>query len=154
LCGIFLGCLANNAISIEIGEAVRGLLTFSMLRWVLAASFAGAAVWVLFPGRLEPASKTVFTGTSLHAFAITASLYFVTGIGDKTQVASMAFGARFESFLPVVAGTTIGAVLADVPAVLAGWWARERYASPWPRYAAAALFCAQSALVLANRGSC
>ncbi len=87
-----------------------------MLRWGLAASFLGMAAWILVPDK--PPGEDV--RPKLGAFAATLVSFFLVEIGDKTQIATVALAARYASTVAVVAGTTLGMMLANVPAVYLG----------------------------------
>ncbi len=115
--GILVATLANHALAAALGVAVAVLLEPTILRWVLGLSFIAMAVWVLIPDDCDeedcgPSRYGVF-GTTLVAF-------FLAEIGDKTQVATIALAAQYQSVAAVVAGTTLGMLIANVPAVILG----------------------------------
>ena len=87
------------------------------MRWILGLSFLSVAVWALFPDKYEGDANPISRG---GAFISTLVAFFLAEIGDKTQIATIGLAARFEQFYPVVLGTTIGMMLANVPAVLIG----------------------------------
>jgi putative Ca2+/H+ antiporter (TMEM165/GDT1 family) len=143
IAGIFCATVANHALAglagLYFGELLRG----PWLRWMLGVSFLGVAVWALFPDSLEgrPVSR-------YGAFLTTLGAFFLAEIGDRTQLATIGLAARFESFTPVVAGTILGMMLANVPVVLVG----DRLAGRLPlraiRFAAAAAFTALGIVTL------
>lgn len=138
IAGIFVATLANHALAAELGRLLGDLLTPDLVRWVTGILFIAFGAWALVPDKLDGEVKPHAAG----AFVTAAITFFVAEMGDKTQLATIALGARFDSVLQVVAGTTLGMMLANVPAVLIG--ARLAGALPMGlvRYAAAALFAA------------
>jgi Ca2+/H+ antiporter, TMEM165/GDT1 family len=115
--GIFFATIANHAAAGLAGTYFGGVLNGPWLRWVLGISFLGVAVWALFPDKYEGDDKpTKRSG----AFIATLIAFFLAEIGDKTQIATIGLAARFEQFYPVVTGTTLGMMLANIPAVVAG----------------------------------
>ena len=135
--GIRAATLANHALAGLAGTwlAANG---GSWLRWIVAISFVAMAVWVLIPDKLDQDLRLADRRRS--AFLTTLVGFFLAEIGDKTQIATVALAARFGTLLPVVAGTTLGMMIADVPAVLLGEAAIGRAAGKWVRYGAAAIF--------------
>ena len=118
--GIFIATLANHAMAGALGAWVTTQLTPQMLRWILGASFLLMAVWMLIPDKLEgdkPDSTTRF-----GVFASTVIVFFLAEMGDKTQLATVMLAAKYEAFIGVVAGTTLGMMLANAPLV----WFGER----------------------------
>ena len=115
--GILVATLANHAFAGLVGTWITSLLGPHTLRWVLGLSFLGMAVWTLIPDKLgdEEAKSAKFGvfGTTLIAF-------FLAEMGDKTQVATVALAAQFKTLVPVVVGTTLGMMIANVPAVYLG----------------------------------
>ena len=137
--GILVATVANHAAAAWVGGFAAGLLDPEILRWVLTISFLGMAVWALVPDKAHDAPG--FTAKA-GAFVATAVAFFLIEIGDKTQIATVALGARFDDVLTVTAGTTVGMMIADVPAVFIGGIAADRLPLKWIRAAAAALFAA------------
>ena len=143
IAGIFFATLANHAAAGLAGTFFGGLLGGPWLRWILALSFFSVAVWALFPDRFEGRA----TGRS-GAFLTTRCAFFLAEIGDKTQIATIGLAARFEAFYAVVAGTTLGMMLANIPAVLLGDRAAGRLPVRLIRIAAAVLFVVVGILTL------
>ena len=115
--GILLATLANHALAALLGHSVAGLLQGEAFRYAVGAGFIAMAAWTLVPDKLDDGETT----TTRHGpFLTTLVAFFIVEIGDKTQVATIALGARFDSVLAVTAGTTFGMMLANVPAVYAG----------------------------------
>jgi putative Ca2+/H+ antiporter (TMEM165/GDT1 family) len=148
LCGILVATIANHALAGIAGELVGDLLTGSVLRWVLAASFLAMAAWAIVPDKLggDGDGDDVVGVTTRGPFLATLCSFFVAEMGDKTQLATAALAARFDALAWVVIGTTTGMMIANVPAVLFGHFAGNRIDPRWARYVAAAIFAAQGVL--------
>jgi putative Ca2+/H+ antiporter (TMEM165/GDT1 family) len=117
--GILVATVVNHALAGAVGAWVTQLLGPDALRWVLGASFLAMAAWMLVPDELD--GTRVQASARLGVFGTTLLTFFLAEMGDKTQVATVALAARFAGdFLAVVAGTTAGMMLANVPAVLLG----------------------------------
>jgi Ca2+/H+ antiporter, TMEM165/GDT1 family len=112
--GILFATLANHAAAGLVGTAFGNLLAGSLLRWVLGVSFLAVAVWALFPDKYEGQPKA---SSRSGAFVATLVAFFLAEIGDKTQIATVGLAARFEQLSPVVLGTTLGMMLANIPVV-------------------------------------
>jgi putative Ca2+/H+ antiporter (TMEM165/GDT1 family) len=138
--GILVATLANHAIAGLIGTWFGAALDAVWMRRILGISFLAVAIWALFPDapRETAGKRTSHAG----AFLSTLVAFFLAEIGDKTQIATVALAARFESLLPVVAGTTLGMMLANVPAVIFGHMAAARLPLKAIRIAAALGFAA------------
>jgi putative Ca2+/H+ antiporter (TMEM165/GDT1 family) len=122
---IFVATVANHAFAAAVGAWVSALLGPNVMRWVLGVSFLAMAAWTLVPDKIdEDEAKLAKYGV----FLTTLIAFFLAEMGDKTQVATVALAARFESTVAVVAGTTFGMMLANVPAVYFG----ERIANKVP----------------------
>lgn len=129
IAGILVATLLNHALAAWFGAAVAQWLQPQVLRWVVAASFLLVALWTLKPDRLDE------DGTELRgrgAFVATAIAFFVAEIGDKTQVATVLLAAKYTPLWEVIAGTTAGMLLANVPVVVLG----SRFADRLPLQAA------------------
>src|SRR5258707_2702751 len=141
---IILGMLAattlNPALAALAGAWVADAVAPEVLRWGLALCFLALAVWALIPDTLD--ESRVATLAAGGAFVATAIAFFVAEMGDKTQLATAALAAKFDTVLPVVAGTTLGMMLADIPAVLVGHAASHRINGTLVRWLAAAVSAA------------
>jgi len=137
LFGILTATIVNHALAGALGTAIRSALDPHILRALLAISFFAIALWALKPDTLETRSRD---SGRYGIFAFTAVMFFLAEIGDKTQLATVALAARYDSLIAVVAGTTAGMLLADAPAVLFA----QRIALKIPlrliRYVSSALF--------------
>jgi putative Ca2+/H+ antiporter (TMEM165/GDT1 family) len=115
--GILLATLANHALAGAVGAWITALANPSTLRWILGLSFIGMAVWTLIPDRFEEADAKI--GRS-GVFWTTFVAFFLAEMGDKTQIATVALAAQYRAVYEVIAGTTLGMMIANVPAVLLG----------------------------------
>jgi len=138
--GIFFATLANHFLAALLGEQTATILDGRWFRYAVAISFILMAGWTLIPDKLDDdeAEKPARFG----AFVTTLIAFFLVEMGDKTQIATIALGARFHSVLPVMTGTTIGMMLANVPAVFVGHALNQRIPLKAVRTVAALLFLA------------
>ena len=121
--GILLATIANHAVAGVVGAWIASALGEELLRWILGISFIAMAAWMLIPDKLDdeedkPARYGVFV-TTLVAF-------FLVEMGDKTQIATVALAAHYSSLIAVVVGTTLGMMIANVPAVYLGEVAAQK----------------------------
>ena len=115
--GILVATLANHGFAGALGAWITSLVAPEAMRWVLGLSFIGMAIWTLIPDKFdEDEAKLARFGV----FGTTLIAFFLAEMGDKTQVATVALAAQYHAFVPVVAGTTLGMMIANVPAVLLG----------------------------------
>ncbi len=117
IAGIFAATLANHFLAALVGAEAAALLEGAWFRYLVAASFVGMAIWTLIPDRLDDAGQAP---RRFGPFLATLAAFFMVEMGDKTQLATIALGARFHDLLAVTAGTTLGMMIANVPAVLLG----------------------------------
>lgn len=136
IAGILVATLANHALAAWAGSALAGWLEGPEFRIAVAIGFLAMAIWTLVPDKLDDAP----TATGSQAFLATTLAFFVVEIGDKTQVATIALGARFQDVLSVTIGTTLGMMAANVPAVLLGDRVLSRVPLTLVRCGAAVLF--------------
>lgn len=115
--GIFVATLLNHAFAAAVGALVSELLGPTVMRWVLGLSFLGMAIWVMIPDRIDESEAAL---AKFGVFMTTLLAFFLAEMGDKTQVATVALAARYAEMAMVVAGTTLGMMIANVPAVLFG----------------------------------
>ena len=148
--GIFVATLLNHATAGLVGGWVASTLGPDVLRWVIGISFIAMAGWMLIPDRID-ADET--TPQRFGVFGTTLIAFFLAEMGDKTQIATVALAARYQELIAVVAGTTLGMMLADVPAVFVG----DRLASAVPMKLvhgiAAAIFAILGLMTLFNVGN-
>jgi putative Ca2+/H+ antiporter (TMEM165/GDT1 family) len=117
IAAIFIATIANHAFAAAIGTWITSLLGPDTLRWVLGVSFLAMAAWTLVPDKLDDDDTRL---ARYGVFMTTLIAFFVAEMGDKTQVATVALAARYDSLVAVVCGTTLGMMLANVPAVYLG----------------------------------
>jgi putative Ca2+/H+ antiporter (TMEM165/GDT1 family) len=139
--GILCATLANHLLAAAFGSFVRTLLAPEVLKWVVAVSFFVVAAWTLIPDRLDEKTQRE-PATHLGVFGVTLVAFFLAEMGDKTQIATAVLGARYNALASVVAGTTLGMLIADVPVVFAGHLAAGRIPFKVVHVAAALLFVA------------
>lgn len=117
--GILAATLLNHAGAGAIGVWITTLLGEGALRWILGLSFLAMAVWIMIPDKLD--DDEVSVDASHHSIFVTTLIaFFLAEMGDKTQIATVALAAQYASLLWVVVGTTLGMMIANVPAVLLG----------------------------------
>jgi putative Ca2+/H+ antiporter (TMEM165/GDT1 family) len=121
--GILFATLANHFLAGALGTWLTRALGPEPMRWGLGLSFIAMALWMLVPDKLDDSSARA---TRFGVFGTTLIAFFLVEMGDKTQIATVALAARYDALVAVVAGTTIGMMLANVPAVLLGNVAAER----------------------------
>jgi putative Ca2+/H+ antiporter (TMEM165/GDT1 family) len=143
--GIFFATIANHSAAGLAGTFFGDVLSGPWMRWILGLSFLSVAFWALFPDKYQGSGRDV---SRWGAFIATLCAFFIAEIGDKTQIATVALAARFEQFYPVVVGTTLGMMLANIPAVLAGDRIAENLPIRTIRMTAAAVFAALGILTL------
>lgn len=145
--GIFFATVLNHGLAGLLGELIRAALSPELLRWLLGLSFIAIALWALKPDTLDDAPKS---HTNFGVFALTFVTFFLAEIGDKTQLATVALAATYPDLLQVVAGTTLGMLIADVPAVILGEKAALRLPLKLIRIIAATIFAILGVLILAG----
>lgn len=143
--GILVATLANHFLAALVGETVAGLLDGVWFRYAIAASFVAMGLWTLVPDKIDDLEDKP---ARFGAFLTTAIAFFLVEMGDKTQVATVALGARFAQVGWVTAGTTLGMMIANVPAVFLGNELIKRVPMAKVRIAAALLFLAIGIWVL------
>ncbi len=116
--GILAATLLNHFIAGAIGVWVSSLIGPNALRWTLGISFIAMAAWMLVPDKYEDPNQQ--SHTQLGVFATTLIAFFFLEIGDKTQIATIALAAKYTALTSVVLGTTLGMMIANIPAVLLG----------------------------------
>jgi putative Ca2+/H+ antiporter (TMEM165/GDT1 family) len=144
IAGILFATLANHALAGSAGVWIAGFFSPQMLKWITAAAFFAFAAWALVPDTLELGEQRASRG----AFVTTLVAFFIAEMGDKTQLATIALGARYESLVAVVVGTTLGMMIANVPAVIVGERLAERIDMNIMRRIAAATFAVTGVLAL------
>lgn len=120
LLAILAATLINHGLSAALGQWITTILSPEILRWILALGFIGMAIWMLIPDQLDDENESINKWQKYGVFGATFILFFLAEIGDKTQIATVALAARFDSFFWVMIGTTLGMMIANAPAVFIG----------------------------------
>ena len=136
--GILVATLANHGIAAFLGQSIAGILSGQWFRYAVGTSFIAMALWTLVPDKLDEDDER--KPSRYGAFLTTTFAFFLVEIGDKTQIATIALGAQFQSVMAVTIGTTLGMMLANVPAVYLGSAIIERVSLKLVRIVAATLF--------------
>jgi putative Ca2+/H+ antiporter (TMEM165/GDT1 family) len=145
IAGILAATLVNHAIAGLVGAWITSVIGPATLRWVLGLSFVAMAVWLLIPDKIDAAK--LMPGR-YGVFATTLLTFFLAEMGDKTQLATVALAAHFQNLYAVIAGTTLGMMLADVPAVLFGDRVAQKVPARVVHGVAAAVFAIMGVIVL------
>ncbi|WP_459950783.1 TMEM165/GDT1 family protein [Denitratisoma sp. agr-D3] len=145
--GIFVATVLNHALAGSVGVWLSGFVAVDWLPWITGAVFVAFGLWTLHPDSLDDDPKLHKAG----AFVTTLIAFFIAEMGDKTQLATVALAARFQGeLLAVVMGTTVGMMLANVPAVIIGEKLAQRLPLKLIRWVAAGVFIATGALTMAG----
>ena len=145
--GILVATLANHALAAFAGQFAAELIDGQWFRVAVAASFIAMGLWTLVPDKLDEDEQPRARG---GVFLTTLVAFFLVEMGDKTQIATVALGARFEHLIAVTAGTTLGMMIANVPAVLLGNALVQRISMKAVRIVAALSFVAAGVWMLAD----
>ena len=143
--GIFTATVVNHAAAGALGGWVASALGPDILRWVIGVSFIAMAGWMLIPDKIDDSEGS---SARYGVFVTTVIAFFLAEMGDKTQIATVALAARYDSLLAVVAGSTLGMMLANVPAVLLGDQVAKRVSMTLVHGIAAAIFGVLGVLTL------
>jgi putative Ca2+/H+ antiporter (TMEM165/GDT1 family) len=149
--GILVATLANHGIAAFLGQSIANLLEGRWFRYAVGLTFVAMALWTLVPDKLDDDEEP--KAPRFGAFLTTVIAFFLVEIGDKTQVATIALAAQFQNVLLVTAGTTIGMMLANVPAVYLGETIVQRVSLKLVRTIAALLFLAIGLWVIVEAAS-
>lgn len=152
IAGILVATLINHAAAGWLGGWIAGLMGPQLLRWVIGGSFLAMALWMLVPDRLDDEEAAGGGGQRFGIFGTTVIAFFLAEMGDKTQIATVALAARYPNLPAVVAGTTLGMMLANVPAVLLGDQIAKKLSMTLVHGVAAAIFAVLGVLTLLNVG--
>jgi len=144
--GILVATLANHSLAGALGAWLRNLVPAGWLRWIVAGTFLVMALWALRPDRIE--ERRAEGEGALRVFAVTTVAFFLVEMGDKTQIATVALAAQFGNLAAVIAGTTLGMLVADAPVVWLGRVAAAKISLRLARFVAAALFVALAVVAL------
>jgi Ca2+/H+ antiporter, TMEM165/GDT1 family len=148
--GILVATLANHALAGAAGAWVASIIGPAVMRWILGMSFIAMALWTLVPDSIGEEEESV---PRFGVFGTTLLAFFLLEMGDKTQIATVALAAKYSALPAVVAGTTLGMMLANVPAVLLGEVAAKKLPMRLVHGIAAAIFFVLGVTVLLGFGS-
>ncbi|MEY4756087.1 MAG: hypothetical protein RJA34_985, partial [Pseudomonadota bacterium] len=149
--GILVATIVNHGLAGALGAWITSAVTPEVLRWVLGLSFIGMAVWTMIPDKIEEEETQV--AKRFGVFGATLITFFLAEMGDKTQIATVAMAAHYASPLLVVTGTTLGMLIADVPAVFVGDKLAARIPMKLVHSIAAAIFAILGIATLLGAGS-
>jgi putative Ca2+/H+ antiporter (TMEM165/GDT1 family) len=144
--GILAATLLNHALAGSVGAVLARAVDPQVMRWILGISFLAMAVWMLIPDKLEDEQQV--KPPRFGVFLTTVVAFFLLEMGDKTQIATIALAAKYPQLAWVVAGTTFGMMVANVPAVLLGEVAATKLPLRIVRGVCAAVFAVIGVLVL------
>ncbi|MFZ9298553.1 MAG: TMEM165/GDT1 family protein [Hylemonella sp.] len=151
IAGILVATLFNHGLAGALGAWITSTLSPDLLRWILGLSFIGMAVWTLIPDKIEEEEAQI--ARRLGVFGATLITFFLAEMGDKTQIATVALAAHYATPVWVVVGTTLGMLIADVPAVFAGDKLAARIPMRLVHMIAAAIFAALGLATLLGAGA-
>lgn len=138
--GIFIATIANHACAAFLGHWLTSFMSPDLLKWILGLSFVGIGLWLLVPDHIDDAEDSKVADRAFQVFLLTLGLFFVAEMGDKTQIATIALGAKYSDVLSVTVGTTLGMMLANAPAVWIGQKFTKRMPIKWVHAIAAITF--------------
>ena len=138
--GIFIATIANHACAAFLGYWLTSFMSPDLLKWILGLSFIGIGLWLLVPDHIDDAEDSKVADRAIQVFLLTLGLFFVAEMGDKTQIATIALGAKYSNVLSVTVGTTLGMMLANAPAVWIGQKFTKRMPIKWVHAVAAITF--------------
>lgn len=151
IAGIFVATVLNHAAAGALGTWLTRLIDPTWMRWVLGLSFLAVAAWMLVPDTADDVEGQ--DGTRWGVFGVTVVAFFLAEMGDKTQIATVMLAARYNALVSVTLGTTLGMMIANVPAVLLGDKAVKFVPIAWVHRIAAVVFAVIGVLVLLGVGS-
>jgi putative Ca2+/H+ antiporter (TMEM165/GDT1 family) len=144
--GILAATLLNHGLAGALGAWITSVVSPESMRWALGLSFIGMAIWTLIPDKIEEEETQV--AKHLGVFGATFVTFFLAEMGDKTQIATVALAAHYATPLLVIAGTTLGMLIADVPAVFVGNKFAEKIPMKLVHSIAAGIFALMGVLTL------
>ncbi len=149
--GILAATVVNHGLAGALGAWITAVVSAEMMRWALGLSFLGMAVWTLIPDKIEDEETQI--AQRFGVFGATLITFFLAEMGDKTQIATVALAAHYAAPVIVVIGTTLGMLIADVPAVFVGDKLAAKIPMKLVHSIAAAIFAALGAATLLGAGS-
>lgn len=151
IAGILCATIVNHGLAGALGAWITTVLSPQTLRWVLGASFIAMAVWTLIPDKIEEEETQI--AKKWGVFGATLITFFLAEMGDKTQIATVALAANYASPILVVIGTTLGMLIADVPAVFVGNKFADKIPMKLVHSIAAGIFALLGILTLLGAGT-
>lgn len=148
--GILVATVLNHGLAGALGAWISTAVSPDWLRWLLGLSFIAMAVWTLIPDTIDEDDAKIATG--MGVFAATLITFFLAEMGDKTQIATVAMAVHYSVPVMVVIGTTLGMLIADVPAVFVGDRLAARIPMRLVHGIAAAIFAALGVATLMGAG--
>ncbi|MDI9330409.1 MAG: TMEM165/GDT1 family protein [Alphaproteobacteria bacterium] len=149
--GILLATLVNHGLAGALGSWITSVLSPVVLRWVLGLSFIAMAAWTLIPDKIEEEETQI--AQRWGVFGATLITFFLAEMGDKTQIATVAMAAHYATPILVVIGTTMGMLIADVPAVFVGDKLTDKIPMRLVHGVAAAIFATLGVATLMGAGA-
>jgi putative Ca2+/H+ antiporter (TMEM165/GDT1 family) len=140
--GIFIATIANHACAAFLGHWLTTFMSPDLLRWILGLSFLGIGLWLLVPDRIDDVAGSKLNDGAFPVLLLTIGLFFLAEMGDKTQIATIALGAKYADVFSVTIGTTLGMMMANAPAVWIGQKFTKRLPIQWVHALAAISFIA------------
>ncbi len=149
--GILGATIVNHGLAGALGAWITAHVTPEIMRWVLGVSFIGMAIWTLIPDKIE--EEETHVAQRFGVFGATLVTFFLAEMGDKTQIATVALAAHYANPVLVVVGTTLGMLIADVPAVFIGDKLANKIPMKLVHTIAAGIFAALGVATLLGAGS-
>ncbi len=146
--GILVATIVNHGFAGALGAWITTLLTPTALGWILGISFIAMAIWILIPDKIEEDEASI--AGRFGVFGATTITFFLAEMGDKTQIATVALAAHYSSVILVVIGTTLGMMIADVPAVFIGTKFAQKVSMKLVHGISAAVFAILGVITLLN----
>jgi putative Ca2+/H+ antiporter (TMEM165/GDT1 family) len=143
--------LANHGLAGAVGSWVTTVMGPDVLRWVLGASFIAMAAWMLIPDKLDDEEGD--SAPRMGVFVTTVVVFFLAEMGDKTQIATIMLAAQYNAWFAVVAGTTLGMMLANAPVVWFGDAITKRVPLRMVHIISAGIFAVLGVIALSGWGS-
>ena len=151
IAGILLATIVNHGLAGALGAWITATVSGEVLRWVLGLSFIAMAVWTLIPDKIEEEETQI--AKRLGVFGATLITFFLAEMGDKTQIATVAMAVHYAAPVMVVIGTTLGMLIADVPAVFVGDKLANKIPMKLVHGVAAAVFAVLGVMTLLGAGA-
>lgn len=151
IAGILLATIVNHGLAGALGAWITATVSGEVLRWVLGLSFIGMAIWTLIPDKIEEEETQI--AKRLGVFGATLITFFLAEMGDKTQIATVAMAVHYAAPVMVVIGTTLGMLIADVPAVFVGDKLANKIPMKLVHGVAAAVFAVLGVMTLLGAGA-